>query len=81
MKSKLTVSIRKDIVERAKAYAKGTGRSLSELIESYLTRITADHSEGALSPKLSKIVGAVRLPEDLDVEGELRRALEEKHLK
>ena len=39
MKKKLTLSIDESIIEIAKEYAKGTDRSLSELIESYLARI------------------------------------------
>jgi predicted HicB family RNase H-like nuclease len=37
MSTKLTLTIEKAILERAKVYAKNTGRSLSELIENYLT--------------------------------------------
>lgn len=42
MKKKLTLSIEEEIIEKAKAYADGTDRSLSELIENYL-----DHIVGA----------------------------------
>jgi hypothetical protein len=40
MKKKLTLSIDEEIIKNAKAYAKGTDRSLSELIENYLERVT-----------------------------------------
>lgn len=40
MKKKLTLSIDDEIIANAKAYAKETDRSLSELIENYLHRIT-----------------------------------------
>ncbi|BAO54390.1 DUF6364 family protein [Nonlabens marinus] len=39
MKKKLTLSIDEDVIQKAKQYAQGTDRSLSELIESYLARI------------------------------------------
>jgi len=80
MTTKLTLTVEKSVIERAKVYAKNTGRSLSELIESYLESITRDERESELSPRLKKIVGAVNLPEDFDEEEEIRQALEKKHL-
>lgn len=80
MTTKLTLTVEKSVIERAKAYAKNTGRSLSELIESYLETITQESGEEKLSPKLNKIVGAVKLPKNFDEEKELRSYLEKKHL-
>ncbi len=80
MTTKLTLTVEKSIIERAKSYAKNTGRSLSEIIENYLETITQDSTENELSQKLKKIVGVVTLPEDFDEKAELRSALEKKHL-
>lgn len=80
MNTKLTLTVDKSIIERAKSYAKNTGRSLSDLIENYLDSITQDHKTRKLSPKLGKIVGAVKLPADFNEEKELRSQLEKKHL-
>ena len=80
MTTKLTLTVEKSVIERAKSYAKKTGRSLSELIEGYLDAITQENTEDRLSPKLGKIVGAVNLPDDFDEDAELRSALERKHL-
>lgn len=80
MTTKLTLTIEKSIIERAKSYAKNTGRSLSEIIENYLATITEENTHEELSPKLKKIVGAVSLPDDFDEEVELREVLEKKHL-
>ena len=80
MSSKLTLTVDKSIIERAKSYAKNTGRSLSELIENYLDSITRDNGENELSPRLKKIVGAVHLPADFDEDAEFRSAMEKKHL-
>lgn len=79
MTTKLTLTVEKDIIERAKVYAKNTGRSLSELIESYLDSIT-QNTVNEPSPKLKKIVGSVNLPENFDEKKELRSYLEKKHL-
>ena len=80
MVTKLTLTVEKSVIERAKAYAKKTGRSLSEIIENYLSLITQEDTASDLSPKLKKIVGVVNLPGDFDDESELRNALEKKHL-
>jgi len=80
MVTKLTLTVEKAIIERAKSYAKNTGRSLSELIESYLETLTDENTESELSPKLKNLVGSVTLPEDFNESKELRSAIEKKHL-
>jgi hypothetical protein len=80
MTTKLTLTVEKTIIERAKSYAKKTGRSLSELIESYLENITEENYNSEFSPKLKDLIGSVKLPEDFDEEKELRSATEKKHL-
>lgn len=81
MTSKLTLTVEKSVIEKAKSYAKKTGRSLSELIEKYLDTITSEENDDEeLSPKMKKIVGAVTLPIDFDEEKELSSYFEKKHL-
>ncbi|HSK14010.1 MAG TPA: DUF6364 family protein [Phnomibacter sp.] len=80
MTTKLTLTIKNDIIERARSYAKNSGRSLSEIIENYLDSITRDGGNEKVSPKLKKIVGAVKLPDHFDEEKELRSYYEKKHL-
>lgn len=80
MNTKLTLTVEKSIIERAKIYAKSTGRSLSELIENYLIKVTQEESTTELSSRLKKIVGIVNLPEDFNEDFELRNAMEKKHL-
>jgi hypothetical protein len=80
MTVKLTLTIEKSVIERAKYFAKKTGRSLSELIENYLETITQVSDEGSLSPKLRKITGVISLPENFDEKKELSEYFEKKHL-
>lgn len=80
MTTKLTLTVDKDVIDRAKAYAKNSGRSLSELVERYLENITQAGNVSESSPKVKSLVGAVKLPADFDLEDELRKALEKKHL-
>ncbi len=81
MTTKLTLTVEKSVIEKAKSYAKQTGRSLSEIIEKYLESITSgEKNDENLSPKLSKLVGAVKLPENFNEEDELLTYFEKKHL-
>lgn len=80
MTTKLTLTVKKAVIAEAKFYAKNTGRSLSELIENYLSTLTIEGGNNQISPKLKKLVGVVSLPDNFDQEVELRSALEKKHL-
>jgi len=80
MTTKLTLTVEKEVIERAKSYAKHSGRSLSELIEQYLDSITQDTSHQKVSPKLKKLIGAVKLPKGFDEKKELQSYMEKKHL-
>jgi uncharacterized protein (DUF3820 family) len=81
MTTKLTLTVEKDVIDKAKSFAKHTGRSLSELVENYLETLTQeDLSKEGLSPRLQKIAGAIKLPADFDEKKELREYYENKHL-
>jgi hypothetical protein len=80
MNTKLTLTVEKSIIERAKLYSRNTGRSLSELIQNYLESLTAESPTQKIAPKLKNIIGAVKLPKNFDEKKELRSYLENKHL-
>lgn len=81
MTTKLTLTVEENVIKKAKLYAKHTGRSLSELIENYLESLTEENKDkGQLSPKLKKIAGSVKLPDDFDEKTALGAYLENKHL-
>ncbi len=80
MTTKLTLTVEKSVIERAKSYAKNTGRSLSDLVESYLEQIVENTNVQSISPSLKKIVGSVKLPKNFDEDKELHSYFEEKHL-
>lgn len=79
MQTKLTLSIDKQIIKRAKEFARKSNRSLSDIIESYLTTITDQHTE-EIDFELSQIVGVIDLPNDFDEKKEIREILSDKHL-
>jgi hypothetical protein len=82
MDTKLTLSVNRDIVRRAKVYAKKTGRSLSDLVENYLKLLAKDTPTGQAeySPVVKSLLGSVSLPADFDYKKELSDALSKKYL-
>lgn len=69
MNTKLTLSLDKAVIDKAKSYAKNTGRSLSELVESYFENLTSkSHTEEDIHPKVKKLIGRITLPPDFDEE-------------
>ncbi len=80
MTTKLTLTVEESTIKKAKSYAKGTGRSLSELIETYLeTLVEESGNKNKISSKLKRIAGAVRIPRDFDEKKELKAYFENKH--
>jgi hypothetical protein len=86
MNTKLTLSLEKDVIEKAKIYAKGTGRSLSEMVENYFKSLVSNSNnnknyEDELESRIKKITGIVSLPPDFDEKKAIQEYLEEKYLK
>ncbi len=80
MSTKLTILVEKDVIEKAKNYARQTGRSLSELIENYLQTLVEEKKSEKLSPRLRKIVGSVKVPKGFDEAKELKSYYDKRHL-
>ena len=69
MNTKLTLSLEKTVIEKAKSYAKKTGWSLSELVEAYFENLTEkSETEDDIHPKVKKLIGRITLPDDFDEE-------------
>ena len=81
MNSKLTLTIDKSIIESAKSYARGKGRSLSDIIENYLKAITSEQKKDIeISPVTKSLRGSFKAPESFDYKDELSKSLSEKYL-
>lgn len=78
MTTKLTLSLKKSVIERAKKYAKGNNQSLSQLIEAYLDKLTSDDPEYG-DPELDTLRGIITLPKDFDLKRESRKLRIKKH--
>ena len=78
MNTKLTLSLKKSIIEKAKKYAKGNNQSLSQIIESYLDKVTSQKPELG-DPELDAIRGIITLPENYNIKEESRKLRIKKH--
>lgn len=69
MNTKLTLTLKKEIIDQAKKYASENGRSLSEMVENYfkyLTEINPEEKSDELSPRVKKLRGIVKVKSDFD---------------
>lgn len=82
MNTKLTLSIEKTVIERAKKYASSRGRSLSDIIENYLQAISAEekNEQYEISPVVESLIGSFNAPDDNDYKEELSKRLADKYL-
>ena len=82
MNAKLTLTIEKDVIARAKRYAKKKGRSLSDIIENYL-KVIADEPKDLdieLTPIVKSLKGAFKTRDKFDYNEELTEILTRKYL-
>ncbi|MDF1550565.1 MAG: DUF6364 family protein [Bacteroidales bacterium] len=82
MNTKLTLTIEQSLIEKAKKYAKGKGRSLSDIVENYLKVIINEENiiEIDSTPITSSLRGAFKAPENFDYKKELSKELSNKYL-
>ena len=79
MDTKLTLTLDKQVIKKAKAYARNHKRSLSDLIESYLKVLTGKESEedfkDKLSPNVKSMLGSLKMPADFNYKKILQEEL------
>jgi hypothetical protein len=82
MITKLTLTIDKEVIETAKAYAKLKGQSLSEMVENYFKLLTVKGkkvNEKQLSPKVRQLKGIIKTKENIDYKSILTEELAKKY--
>lgn len=81
METKLTLKLKKNIIDRAKKYARDQEISLSKLIENYLNAITTSSDQQKdISPLVKSISGVIKLQDNIDHKDAYHKSLEEKYL-
>jgi hypothetical protein len=82
MSAKLTLTVKKSVIKKAKEYAKSTGSSLSNLVENYLKSFSkgpVKHKNDELSPLIKSLKGSFKAPPQFDYKEELEAALSKKY--
>ncbi len=81
MNVKLTLTIEESVILKAKSYAKLNGRSLSDIVESYLKIVSSQsvEEELPLAPITRSLKGSFKADSDFDYEEQLQQALTEKY--
>jgi len=74
--SKLTIRVPRQTIERAKAYARQHGTTLTRLITAYLEHLESPSPEQANTPLVRQLMGT--LPPDVGIE-DYRAYLEDKY--
>jgi len=82
MTTKLTLTLDHGVIKKAKVYAAGKGRSLSELVEHYFLSLThGDVPAGKeeLTPGVRSLMGSFKAPKGFDFD--YKKILREEKLK
>lgn len=82
MSTKLTLTIEKEVIEKAKQYARGENRSLSDIIENYLKILTTEErkqNQKSFKPIVKSLKGSFKTSKKMDYKKELEKRLEEKY--
>lgn len=78
--TKLTLTIEQKVIKSAKLYAEANGRSLSDLVESYLKTLSEkEKTSTEFSPRVKRLIGAIKLPEDFDYKQSLKNGIDQKY--
>lgn len=81
MNTKLTLSIEEEIIIKAKAFAKNNGKSLSQLIENYLSALVNHSSQVVEEPSvLYSLKGSFKDNDLIDYKQQLKGVLGKKYL-
>jgi hypothetical protein len=82
MNTKLTLTLERTVIDKAKKYAKRKGDSLSDIIENYLKVITKNEtkSEIEVTPLVKSLIGTFKAPANFDYKKELTKSLTKKYL-
>jgi hypothetical protein len=81
MDTKLTLKLKKKVIDQAKKYADDHKTSLSKLIENYLAAITDENGEMEnISPLVRSISGVIELPDNFNHKENYHNRITEKYL-
>ena len=81
METKLTLRLKKKVIDQAKKYANDHETSLSKLIENYLEAVTnTPDEEDHISPLVKSLSGVIQLANNSDLKDKYHKHITEKYL-
>jgi ABC-type transporter Mla subunit MlaD len=81
METKLTLRLKKEVIDQAKKYANDHDTSLSKLIENYLEAVTnISEEEDHISPLVKSLSGVIQLSKGTNLKDKYHKHLTEKYL-
>jgi hypothetical protein len=81
METKLTLRLKKNVIDQAKRYANEHDTSLSKLIENYLSAITTESTAVVkISPLVQSLSGVMQLTKEEDTKVKYHEHLNEKYV-
>lgn len=80
METKLTLRLKKSVIEKAKVYAQNNKISLSKMIETYLESIIAPSKKDTeITPLVQSLSGVIDLASDFDYKNDYSEYLTKKY--
>ena len=81
METKLTLRLKKAVIDQAKKYASDHETSLSKLIENYLSAITDEtKTDQTISPLVQSLSGVIHFPSNEDPKVKYHKHIDEKYV-
>ena len=81
MDTKLTLSVNRNIVKKAKIYAQKNKTSISQIVEDYFALITKEryHPKDQKTHLIKDLTGIIKLPKGYDEKRDYRKYRAKKH--
>ena len=78
MNTKLTLSLDKDVIEKARRFAKSNGRTLSNLVESQLKVLTRPVDDDEIHPEIKRLMGKIHIDAAFNHKAEIKKVMSKK---
>ncbi|MEO6730415.1 MAG: DUF6364 family protein [Ferruginibacter sp.] len=78
MNIKLTLSLNKEVIERAKQFAKSNNRTLSNLVETQLRAVTKQVDKNEIHPEIKKLMGKIQVGAGFNHKEEMKKIMAKK---
>ena len=78
MNTKLTLSLDKGVIDKARRFAKNNGRTLSNLVESQLKVLTREVDDDEIHPEIKRLMGKIQVAPNFDHKAEIKKIMTKK---